>query len=155
MRVAGIDVSSFAVDVVTIPLDGFGISHRVFLLDGADAFDRTRQVGEVMPGRSSEFWDDILAVAIEEPAGRNPGFAFRVQGAVLSMIPSRMLVTKFMPSEWRKLNGIPGNATKDAVFEWAQAHLGGFGSQDEADAYCIARALRLALEKEEIRAGIA
>ena len=47
MRVAGIDTSSFAIDIVTIPIDGLAagvIAWHCFVLEGADAFDRSRFV---------------------------------------------------------------------------------------------------------------
>ena len=102
------------------------------------------------------FWDDILGVGIEEPAGRNTGYAFCVQGALLSQIPARMLVTKFMPSEWRKAVNLPGNASKSDVLRFVVEN--GFESgwktderelaQDACDAYCIALATRTLIEQQ-------
>lgn len=155
--VVGIDVSSFAVDIIAIPSeDGYwreGWTPRWThcRLEGSDAFDRTRTVGQVVPGRAASFWDDVLAVGIEEPAGRNPGFSFRVQGAVLSQIPAHKLVEKWMPSQWRKAVGMPGNATKATVNAWVGERWGealDFWTQDACDAYCIALATRQAIERQ-------
>ncbi len=165
MKVAGIDLSTFAVDIVTIDDDTGRVEWTRHTLAGDDAFDRTRTVAAVMPGRAHSFWDDILAVGIEEPAGRNPGFAFRVQGAVLSMIPADKLVEKWMPSQWRKRIGLAGNATKTEVQAWSWNELleprnlpdtqrSMYRREiaawpfDACDAYCIALATRQAIETE-------
>lgn len=106
-----------------------------------------------MPGRYSRFWEDILAVGIEEPTGRfKPGSGFRVQGAVLAMIPRDTLVRPIQPSAWRRLVGLPGNCSKEAVFEWVTAELGGRPrSQDAADAFCMALATRALVLEEQAK----
>lgn len=163
MRIAGIDCSTFAIDIVSVSIedDDPWANWNCFKLgrDG-DAFDRTRLVGEVLPARNSSFWLDIIAVGIEQPGGHQRHVTARVQGAVLAMIPSRMLVHPLQPSEWRKGVGLPGNATKERVFDWVTEQLGGRPvSQDAADAYCMALATRaLVLKnqaKEAASAGIA
>lgn len=157
MRVIGCDYSTHAIDLVSVPYEGAGapVWHR-FPLTGADAFDRTRSVADVMPGRHSVFWDDVLAVGLEEPAGRNPGFLFRVQGAILAGIPARMLVEKWMPSQWRKAVGLNGNASKLAVTDLALEDYPGwmhpeyaYAREHIADAYCIALATRQAITREQ------
>ena len=71
MLIAGIDFSSHAVDLVTVPYDGAGAPVWTrFPLVGQDAFDRARSVADATPGRSSTMWDDVLAVGIEHPAGK-------------------------------------------------------------------------------------
>lgn len=138
MRVAGIDYSSHAVDIVTVPLDegqpfwhtfpptivtaplsaGQPIWHR-FPLTGRDAFDRARSVADSVPGRHSVLWDDITAVGIEHPAGKfGTGALLRIQGAILCRLPARMLVEPFPPAKWRKAVGLPGNASKQAVSDF-------------------------------------
>lgn len=148
MKVAGVDLSTFAIDVVTIDLDDqLERFHWRLDIQGDDAFDRTRNVRDVLPPRS--WWNDIgvTAVAIEEPAGRNPGFLFRVQGAILACLPRTLLVEKFMPSEWRKGVGLPGNCTKDAVRAWVVTQVPTHGwTPDQHDAYCLARAVRPKIE---------
>lgn len=171
MNVAGIDYSTRAVDVVLIPYEGSGAPswHR-FPLTGPDAFDRTRSVADVMPGRHSVFWDDVLAIGIEHPGGHHgTRDMLRVQGAILSCLPARLLVEPWPPAKWRTANGLKGNASKDIVsvyaafnrwnadprfvpsrdpnvdyeagiFEWPQ---------DACDAYCIALATRRAITREQ------
>lgn len=156
MLIAGVDCSSFAIDIVTVPLDeGEGqVEWHCFKLGpGADAFDRTRSVPDSMPGRHSRFWEDILAIGIEEPTGRfKPGSGFRVQGAVLAMIPRETLVRPIQPSAWRRLVGLPGNCSKETVFAWVTEELCGRPrSQDAADAYCMALATRALVLREHER----
>jgi hypothetical protein len=117
VNIAGIDYSTQAVDIVTVPYDTDGQPewHR-YPLQGDGAFERARDVANELPGRSSMFWDDILAVGIEHPGGRyGTGAMLRVQGAILSVIPARMLVVPLPPARWRKLNGLNGNTGKETV----------------------------------------
>jgi len=126
-----------------------------------DAFDRARSVADSVPGRSSQLYDDVLAVGIEHPGGKfGTGDMLRVQGAVLARIPARMLVHPLPPARWRKLVGLPGNASKEAVSvvadnmrwdgQWvasADPHIDyepllPEWPQDACDAYCIALATR-------------
>lgn len=169
MRVAGIDYSSRFVDVVTVPYEGTGapVWHR-FPLVGADAFDRARSVADSVPGRSSVLWDDVLAVGIEHATGRiNIPSLMRMQGAILSRIPARMLVHPLPPGKWRKLVGLPGNASKSDVRVWSEAiltrlrqpqnvtaiytssneHSG--WSQDSHDAHLIALATRSLIDTKQ------
>jgi hypothetical protein len=167
MLVAGIDYSSRFVDVVTVPYEGAGapVWHR-FPLVGADAFDRARSVADSVPGRSSVLWEDIIAVGIEHPGGNHgTGALVRVQGAVLARIPARMLVHPLPPGRWRKLVGLPGNASKGDVALYACDPLGHFDyrrhpdgemkvpdlqwEQDAYDAYCIALATRSLIDTKQ------
>lgn len=154
MNVAGIDYSTRAVDIVTVPYDGNGQPkwHR-YELDGKDAFDRARFVADAMPVRRGLFWDDIMAVGIEHPGGNfGTREMCRIQGAILSCIPYTVLVEPWPPAKWRKAVGLAGNADKGAVYEYAFWR--GFHAmlantldipQDACDAYCIAVATRQAI----------
>lgn len=156
MRVAGIDFSSLAIDVVTIDLDDLAPPQwNRYPLTGQDAFERTRNVRSSMPPMSA--WDDTLAIGIEEPTGKfKPGLGYRVQGAVLACLPSEVLVQPWPPAAWRKAVGLPGNASKEDVFTFAirqinqwdptRATWGLAVPNDATDAYCIALATRQALE---------
>jgi hypothetical protein len=151
LRVAGIDFSSRAVDVVLVDEAGRAEWHR-FELVGADAFDRARRVRDAMPSRTGELWDDVLAVGIEEPRGPGNGSLLRIQGAVLASLPVSVLVQPFTPNEWRVAVGLPGNAAKHLVRTHTLAHV--YASsvrsgmqqpdwpQDACDAYCLALAVR-------------
>lgn len=154
MTTAGIDFSTNAVDVVLLDESGAATWHH-FPLTGSDAFDRSRAVRDALPARTSEFWDDVVACAIEEPAGKLTGRLFRVQGAILACLPPSLLVEKLMPSQWRKAVGLAGNCSKDEVMEYAHVRLAlgrvplrlrsvadllAWGP-DACDAYCLALAV--------------
>ncbi len=153
MRIAGIDYSTKAVDLVTIPHNGDGGAPEwhTFPLQGDDAFDRARDVALEMPGRASSFWDDILAIGIEHPGGHyGTGAMLRIQGAILSCLPAWVLVEPLPPAKWRKLVGLAGNASKDDVlrhslnqgFVWPDGYIAGDWPQDAHDAHLIAQATR-------------
>jgi hypothetical protein len=150
MKIAGIDYSSLAIDVVHIDLDDL-VPPRWdrFPLAGQDAFDRTRSIRDAMP--TSSYWQDTIAIGIEHPAGRfGTGSMMRVQGAVLACLPSGVLVQPWPPSSWRKAVGLAGNATKQQVAA-ASYRLGLSPEfpQDAHDAHLIALATRRALERKE------
>jgi len=158
MRVAGIDLSTHAIDVVTVPLEGAGapVWHR-FPLEGPTSFDRARRVRDAMPARTSAFWDEVTEIGIEEPAGFTASHAMRIQGGVLACLPPALKVTKWMPSQWRKAAGLKGNASKDDVAYLVHLHRLSWTRngdtfqlwpQDACDAYCVALATRAAITIE-------
>jgi hypothetical protein len=154
--IAGIDYSTRAVDVVLLDEETDAATWHRFELEGKDAFDRTRAIRDLFAGAPLSFrdkWEAVLAVGIENPGGKvGTGAMYRVQGAILTKIPRGTLVQPFPPASWRKTVGLPGNASKDAVAEWA-TWKGGLGAkavfwpQDACDAYCIALATRTLLER--------
>ncbi len=153
MRVAGIDLSTFAVDVVKVPLDAGAPEWTRYPLNGADAWERTRSVAQALPGPSSAYWDDVCAIGVEEPRGKSAGVIYRVQGAVLARLPVATLVHPLVPSEWRKLVGLKGNSGKDEVAFFAinDGEEDEFRDwpQDACDAYCIALATRSLISQEQ------
>jgi hypothetical protein len=125
VKVAGIDLSTHAVDVVLVPLDGNEPPQwRRYPLDGPSSFDRARTVRDAMPPRTGGLWDDVLAIGIEDPRGHAAGHAYRIQGAILSCLPQSVLVQPWIPSAWRKAVGLPGNASKDDVAVFTGQHRG-------------------------------
>lgn len=154
MNVAGIDYSSHFVDVVLVDVDGRQPPrwHR-YPLTGQDAFDRARSVADSMPGRSSVFWDNVLAVGVEHPAGKfGTGPLLRIQGAVLGQIPARMLVKAWPPGSWRKAVGLRGNCAKDEIWEFSMGCLEPAffdWPQDAHDAHLIALATQHAITTEK------
>lgn len=164
--VAGIDFSTRAVDIVF--LDENNVEPPTWYryeLSGANAFDRARQA-KLLPA----VWNDVLAVGIEDPRGHNAGALYRVQGAILARIPGSVLVQPWIPSQWRKAVGLPGNASKadvaaramalhkDAEYahhmqwrDWQSCELHNEfytppdWSQDAFDAFCIALATQKAI----------
>ena len=152
MNVAGIDLSTHAVDVVLVPLDGNEPPEwRRYPLDGPSSFDRARTVRDAMPPRTGGLWDNVLAVGIEDPRGHSAGHAYRIQGAILSCLPASVLVQPWIPSAWRKAVGLKGNASKEDVVSWALGY-GDDWPQDAYDAFAIAVATRDAITVGEAAA---
>jgi hypothetical protein len=129
--VCGIDYSTRAVDVVLVDENtGHATWHRTEL-EGADAFDRARGVptgGALLCDKYAwkgalytyaYDWDDVLAVGIEDPRGYNAGVLYRIQGAILARIPRDTLVHPLVPSQWRTLCGMRGNASKADIENFA------------------------------------
>lgn len=146
--IAGIDLSSKAIDCALIDEDTGQLEalYRWALTATGDAFDRTRWVRDSMPSRG--WWTDqgVIAIGIEDPAGNHGVRAIaRVQGGILQCLPLTVVVHPLPPSRWRKLIGLPGNASKDDVFEWANDQHP-VPTQDAADALGIAHATRELLE---------
>lgn len=141
--VAGIDLSSRAIDIVKIEEESNRAEWFRFELEGASAWERTRDVRRAMPKGS--WWDDVYLAAIETPFPDQQGVLRRVQGAVMACIPSRLLVWEANAAEWKRelglktkpswgdLDALTGDTTvvlPDSRWVNAQEHF--------RDAYCIA-----------------
>lgn len=163
MTVAGIDLSTHAIDVVAVDEDTDAATWHRFPLSGHDAFERARDVWPaLLEGGIVGLMEDVVACGIEQPRGHHGTVHIaRVQGAVLASLPRRLLVQPWNPSEWRKACGLPGNASKRAVWEFVIDNEpdGNRGwsvledwPQDACDAYCIALATRSLLHRSEAAA---
>jgi hypothetical protein len=150
--IAGIDFSTRFVDVVLLDEDTDHADwHRYPLAGLGDAFDRTRTVRYALPSRS--WWDDVIAIGIEQPFGRGSSVTplYRVQGAILACLPPLTLVQPWIPSSWRSAVGLAGNCSKDDVAAYVHDNcLEAIDwPQDACDALCIALATREALERTQ------
>lgn len=157
MNVAGIDVSTRAIDIVKLPFDGARAKwHRVPLSGSSSGIERGATAAEHIPIGS--WWDDVALVAIERPYGPGGDTLFGlhlVVGAIAAKLPYRLQPPWFLhPSEWRKACGISGRATKTEVRDFVYAQFSPLAplelhayTQDACDAYCIAYAARTINEK--------
>lgn len=161
--IVGIDFSTHAIDLVTIPeeADGRAAAWARRRLDNGrdhDAFIAAMRVRDALPPRAH--WRDsgVTTIAIERPWSRqlkSIAVLMRIQGAILATLPpTGITVMELHPQTWKKETIGRSNASKDQVAEWARAELA-TGSvtppddrwpQDAYDAYCIARAARTILE---------
>lgn len=158
----GIDISTRNIDAVFVDANSDRAAWHRFPLFGRDAWERTRDVPRALvDGGFPELMETTIAVAIEEPAGKNPGRIFRVQGALLAAIPAATLAFSLMPSQWRRQVGIPGNAPKEDVEFWCRfaspaAITGQFTgcswAEDAFDAYCLSLACSQLVETGEVAA---
>lgn len=155
----GIDFSTQAVDLVLVDENTGAATRHHWPLIGQDAFERTRNVADAMPARNATFWDQVIAVAIEEPQGAQKATVAKlkaIQGAILGRLPSRLLVTPMAPNTWRKLAGLGGHAPKSDVAVFAGRALGHYAgdarqtmwSQDAYDAWCLAVAMQAITQRE-------
>lgn len=160
MKVAGLDISSFAVDVVLLEEESDAAEWHRFELDGGTPFERTRSLRAVFPSRS--FWEDagVYLAGIEDPHSRFPHVAKAmglVTGGVAALLPRDLCVIQTAPKEWKRIFTGNANAEKQLVRQHAMAR--GFdvdirASSDAFDAYGIAWAVR-ALNNEAIQKGAA
>jgi hypothetical protein len=171
MNIAGLDISSFAVDVVLLDEETDDATWHRFRLDGSTPFERTRSLRGVFPSRS--FWEDnaVFLAAVEDPVGHHAHTAKAlglVTGGVAALLPRDLIAVQTQPSEWKRIFCGRGNATKEDIV--AACHRHGFDSragapavnvaatrelaQDAYDAYGIAWAVR-ALNNEAIQRGAA
>lgn len=138
MKFVGVDINAREINLVSIELDTMVMKHHL-LIGAKNSFDTARMMTTVMP--HSSWWDDIALVAIERPAGRFAKVIYAqglVIGAVLALIPSRVLVQDFVPAQWKKLVGLHGNASKEQVIAWASE----FGAGENWDEHaCDALAI--------------
>lgn len=142
---AGIDYDTHGVHIVYLFDDR--VLWRTIALEGHDAFDRTRKVWEGMPVREHWAKAEIIAIGIEEPQGAQRATVAKlkaIQGAILSCLPSDLLVNPMVPAAWRKTVGLPGNASKGdiALFGASRGFMPASPTQDAYDAYCLALAVK-------------
>lgn len=170
MIVLGCDVSTRAIDVVALQLDSDEARWIHVPLGKGDLLERVRRIRrsvlELGPIGLDPFPPHVLAVGVERPAGKHGVWQVSMAvGGLLQCFPPDMLVTWWMPAEWRKACGMPGNASKGHVKQWAVGRriaqtitvMAGHRvydeidawPQDATDAYCIAWATRQALRREE------
>jgi hypothetical protein len=142
MRVCGIDLSTHAIDLVLVDQDTDTLEWHRCLLQGQDPWERTRSVRQAMPAPTGELWDDVIAIAVEDPRGYAAGRLFRIQGALLACLPNATLIHPYVPARWRVLAGLKGHALKSEITEHS-IRLGGLEQwpQDGHDAHLIARAM--------------
>lgn len=147
-RVVGIDLSSFAVELVTLDETTNHCEWRHCQLHGSNALERLRYVPRAMPRWADGWWDDCYLVAIEAPYGTGQAGTLaklsRVFGAVAACIPPRLQVWEVMPGTWRHELDLPGNAPKEICAVRA-VELGArrnWADQNAFDAFAVAYAAR-------------
>jgi hypothetical protein len=146
--VVGIDFSTRAVDLVKYDIDlRLAPLWDDLELEGDDAWDRTFTVADVVPSTAHSYWDDVVAIGIEDPRGHGAGRLYRVQGGIMARIPERLRSStiKLEPSKWRKIVGLPGNCPKSKVI----VHV----TDDPYGAELVHRATRLEQQARRLSDG--
>ena len=107
--VLGVDLSSFALDLVLLDEDSAVAERHQFELAGASSFDRCRHVRHVMPSRSWLEGRGVYLVAIEKPtaasfksAAAHSPFSVRWRRCCREICP----VWSFSPAEWKRELGV-------------------------------------------------
>lgn len=141
--VLGIDVSSYAIDLVTIDETTHATEWvRVELL-GATAFHRLRDLHRRDLGVDL---DTVYLAAVETPKTRfmrSAAALFPVYGAVVALLPRWLEVWDVPPTAWRKELGLPGNASKaDCAARCMDLGARTHWPQDALDAYAVAHYAR-------------
>jgi Holliday junction resolvasome RuvABC endonuclease subunit len=140
---AGIDVSTKAVSIVVLDVDGQVVVAAEFAIPKQK--NKAERCRVVIDTGYSFALVGVSVVYIEQPMGTSiKGVAEveRVVGAVISGIPPRTPVSLLNPGEWKKRNHINGNATKEVIAELVHELYPELAekSQDIKDAALIARA---------------
>lgn len=158
MKVAGVDLSTKAIDIVTVDIDPVdevypSAWHR-FPLEAADAWARTLLIRDALPNQG--FWEDIALVAIEAPYGRGQSGTLallnRVVGAIVASLPPQLRTPErcwiVRPDEWK--TGLGLSTAKPAALDLGVHGYAGFDEaniaatiagpqQDARDAWALAR----------------
>lgn len=146
MNVLGIDLSSFALDLVLLDENTDEPEWIHLALEGETAFDRCRQVAAVMP--SASWFEDkgVYLAAIEKPTAASfisAAAQFPVFGAVAVLLPRDLVVWSYRPAEWKAAVGIP--LTEKPTGELMATRVGGAVAgwpQDALDACAVAWAAK-------------
>ena len=144
--VLGIDLSSFAIDLVLLDEDTDEATWTHLDLGGVTSFDRCRQVANVFP--SASWFEDrgLYLAALEKPSAASfisAAAQFPVFGAVAVLLPRELVVWSFRPAEWKKSLGVPlrEKPTQDLIASLVSGVTGEW-TQDALDACGIAWAAR-------------
>ena len=152
LNVLGVDLSTKAVTAVML-------THKQTLMGwwhvefkGKLALERCRNASE--PLREIP-WGDASIINFERPAGMSVKSVmdmWRVQGVILGLddaVNPKAEVWEMVPTEWKKLAGLKGNASKERITMHAAGEMHErleyeqefeAAPQDFFDAYCIALA---------------
>lgn len=144
MTVVGFDLSTNAIDVVELNERDSRADHFRYDLGKGDVVDRVRRVCYLLPHRDR--WEQAIAIGVERPAGEHGAWQVSMSfGAVLQCLPFGTLVHWLYPGTWKKATVGHGGATKAEVLAWVGERWPNHPtplSQDAADAYCVAVAVR-------------
>lgn len=159
--IAGIDLSTLAIDVVLLDEDTDQAAHHRLRLNlgGGKTLDRIRRVRDRMPARGSWADSGCVLIAIEEPFARGKMGGqvpiLMVIGSILACLPDDIPVALLRADDWRRSCGLPirGARTdlKAASLRFAREQWANHPAtldDNAADAYGIAFAGRELYEKQ-------
>lgn len=150
--IAGLDISTRAVHIVSLPEDSNDALLHVVRVDTQRglAIDRIRRLRDKMPARTA--WRDAgcTLIAIERPYSLHAATLapmMAVYGALLQLFPSDLPLLELSASDWRKECALPqrGADVKPAAVRFARqcwTNQPAAIDEDTADAFCISFAAR-------------
>lgn len=159
MKVAGIDFSTLAVDLVLLDEDTPAATWHRFPLAGATALEKARSLRARFPGRSWFEDQGVYLVGIEDPIGRFPATQKAlgcVAGATAALLPPDVPLRAMTPSQWfpASVGCAPprlSDERKELATNWAlhvvELEAADKWPHDAFDAYAIAWAARALHEK--------
>ena len=151
MSVLGVDLSTKAVTAFHLSWEAEPLNIWHCEMKGKKALERLRSAYDAI---GAIHWEKPSIICFERPAGKGAAAVmdiWRVQGFIIGCgwILEETIIWEMGPSEWKKLAGLPGNAGKEEIKQFALKqmrtdHLGDENGrehpQDVYDAYCIALA---------------
>ena len=151
MSVLGVDLSTKAVTAFHLSWEAEPLHIWHCEMKGKKALERLRSAYDVI---GMIPWEKPSIICFERPAGKGTAAVmdiWRVQGFIIGCgwILEETIIEEMGPTKWKKLAGLPGNAGKEEIKQFALKqmrtdHLGDENGrsqpQDVYDAYCIALA---------------
>jgi hypothetical protein len=150
--IAGCDISTRAIHIVSLPEDTNDADLRVVRLDAqrGGQLDRVRRMRDLMPGRGA--WRDagVTLIAVERPyshIAETLAPMMLAYGGLMQLLPVDVPLLELSASTWRAELGLPqrGDDRKPAAIRFAREHWRDAPAaidDDVADAFCIAYAAR-------------
>jgi N6-adenosine-specific RNA methylase IME4 len=154
--IAGLDISTRAIHIVSLPEDTNHAQLHVVRVDTTrgDPIERIRRLRDRMPARSAWADSGCTLIAIEKPFHRGPGIALMmaVYGALLQLLPADLPLLELRSDDWRRECGIPIRKPREAPDNWHKRRALEFAREqwrdappfdhDGAEAFCVAWAAR-------------
>lgn len=160
--IAGVDISTRAVHIVSLPEDSNAGELHIVRLDAqrGDYTARVRRLRDLMPTRAA--WNDagVTLIALEKPYSHMAGTLAPMMlayGGLLQLLPADAPLLELSAPEWRKECGLPqrGDDVKPAAIRFAREQWTDPPDaidDNVADAFCISFAARQIWLREEIAA---
>lgn len=157
--ICGIDASTIALDLVCVDIDTLQATWTHCPLrsrlsdDGLETSDLwpAASVRDALPGPSWFEDQHVEQIAIEDPFSNRLDTAKklgRIVGAVAARLPRDIPTLLVTPVEMRQWLGLTGRMSKEQLRGWAvTAGAPEDWEQDALDAYCVARAATLRLDR--------
>jgi hypothetical protein len=157
--IAGLDISTRAIHIVSLPEDTNHAQLHVVRVDTTrgDPIERIRRLRDRMPARSAWADSGCSLIAIERPYFDGPslGLMMAVYGALLQLLPADLPLLELRSDDWRRECGIPIRKPREAPKDWHKRRALEFAREQKAwrdappfdhdgapEAFCVAYGAR-------------